>query len=355
MAFSILRTVGFRNLQDGIFDLNKRVIFFVGENGQGKTNILEALYVCAYGASFRAVKEANLIHEGSKEASVSVVVSGDVEHRVTIKFQGSKKTIFIDEKAVKSRKELLTVSPTIIFCHEDMEFISGSPERRRWFFDQTLSLYDPLYLEDLQRYRHILKLRNAVLKTGNLDTLESLNYQLIRVGIGLIQKRRAVSEQFSSVFSQLYEMIAGIEGLSLLYKPSWATLDFELILKQLKNIQERELLLKVSLSGPHRDRYLFIRNNQEFEIQASTGQRRLLALLLRIAQAKLFTSISGRLPVLLLDDVLLELDPEKRKKFFSFLPPNEQSFFTFLPEEPYERYQKGDTLVYHVRNGEIQS
>jgi DNA replication and repair protein RecF len=353
MAFSSLRTVAFRNLRDGIINFPSKTVFFVGENGQGKTNILEALYVCAYGASFRGVRDSRLIQEGSRESAVSALVTGFVDHQVTVKILGSRKVLQIDEKPIQSRKDLLSISPTIIFCHEDMDFISGSPERRRWFFDQTLSLYDSLYLEDLQRYRHILRLRNTVLKEGHLDTLETLDIQLVRIGCSLIEKREKVSRQFSEVFSKLYEAITGIDQVTLRYKPSWSTQNFDQIIEHLGKIRERELLLKMSLSGPHRDRYQFIRHDDEFEVQASTGQRRLLALLLRIAQAKLFTDMSNRLPVLLLDDVLLELDPEKRKKFFSVLPNHEQAFFTFLPEEPYERYQQDGTMVYHVRDGAL--
>lgn len=354
MSFSQLRTIGFRNLTDTLIEFPSKTVFLVGENGQGKTNLLEALYVCAYGSSFRGVRDAQLLKDGQREAALSAVLSGDIVHRVSIKLQGVQKSIQIDEKPVKNRKELLSLSPTIIFCHEDMEFVSGSPERRRWFFDQTLSLYDSLYLEDLQRYRHILKLRNVILKDGFSDTLESLDYQLVMVGITLIEKRKTIVNQFSNVFSQLYEKITGIGGVILRYRPSWSSTDRENILEHLVKTRERELFLKMSLSGPHRDRYQFVRYDREFETQASTGQRRLLALLLRVAQAMLYTSIARRLPVLLLDDVMLELDPEKRKKFFSVLPENEQTFFTFLPEEPYDRYQPHGTLVYHVKNGEFR-
>ena len=353
MAFSSLRTICFRNLTDTTIPFTSRSVFFVGENGQGKTNLLEALYVCAYGASFRGVRDVHLIREGCREAAVSALISGVVDYQVSVKLLGSRKLLQIDEKPLQSRKDLLSISPTIIFCHEDMEFVSGSPERRRWFFDQTLSLYDSLYLEDLQRYRHVLKLRNTVLKEGRLETLDLLDIQLVQIGVSLIEKRSKVAHQFSEVFSKLYESITGIDQVTLRYKPSWSTGEQSVILEHLNHIREREMLLKMSISGPHRDRYQFIRHDEEFEVQASTGQRRLLALLLRIAQAKLFTEMSHRLPVLLLDDVLLELDPEERKKFFWVLPEHEQAFFTFLPEEPYDRYQQGDTLVYHVKDGAL--
>jgi len=110
----------------------------------------------------------------------------------------------------------------------------------------------------------------------------------------------------------------------------------------------------LSLSGPHRDRYIFahnsfLQNNTDFTVKASTGQRRLLALLLRAAQSSRFSAKTGQNPILLLDDVLLEMDGEKRRRFLSVLPAYDQAFYTFLPDEPYQRYQKDDTLVYNVK------
>jgi DNA replication and repair protein RecF len=122
----------------------------------------------------------------------------------------------------------------------------------------------------------------------------------------------------------------------------------------LEKRREADRIAGVSLSGPHRDRYVFTRDGEEFSAQASTGQRRLLALLLRIAQARRFSEVTGKNPVLLLDDVLLELDPEKRRKFLLVMPEYEQAFYTFLPEEPYERYRKSHTLVYTVSGGVLR-
>jgi DNA replication and repair protein RecF len=119
----------------------------------------------------------------------------------------------------------------------------------------------------------------------------------------------------------------------------------------LEEKRDQEKALGLSLSGPHRDRFIFIRKEAEFSAKASTGQRRLLALLLRVAQARRFSLMTGKNPVLLVDDVLLELDPEKRRKFLSLMPEYDQAFYTFLPGEPYEQYRREDTLVYHVAGG----
>ena len=151
MAFTSLRTAAFRNLVDAELDLRAKDIFLVGENGQGKTNFLEALYFCSYASSFRGCKDGDLVRNGEKDCSASVSLNASFYNNVCIFFRDGKKCITLDGKKIEDRKELLSVAPSIVFCHEDMEFVSGTHERRRWFFDQTRSLWDPLYLEDLRK------------------------------------------------------------------------------------------------------------------------------------------------------------------------------------------------------------
>jgi DNA replication and repair protein RecF len=360
MSFALLKTIAFRNLFDAETNLHGKDIFLVGENGQGKSNFLEALYFCSYASSFRGSKDKELVRTGEKECFASLSVNASLYSNVAIAFNGQKKTITLDGKRVEDRKELLLVAPAIVFCHEDMEFVAGSPERRRWFFDQIRSLWDPLYLEDLRNYRHILKSRNALFRSDNrLDsqivaTLDALDPQLARYGLELIAKRRETAMEFSAVFEPLYREITGLAGIGVKYQPSWKEESFEAVLSLLSEKREADASMGISLSGPHRDRYIFTKDGEDFSSKASTGQRRLLALLLRVAQAMVFTDKTGKKPVLLLDDVLLELDGEKRRKFLLVMPEYEQAFYTFLPGEPFEKYRKSDTIVYYMESGRIR-
>ncbi len=353
MSFSSLRTVSYRNLSDGEVALGAREIYLVGENGQGKSNFLESLYVCSYGTSFRGVRDGELVRTGSREASVGAALSGGLHDKVLVKIEPQKKSVSVDGKRVEDRKELLSVAPSVVFCHEDMEFVAGTPERRRWFFDQSQSLHDPAYIEDLRRYRRILKVRNTLIKDRRPDMLDVVDPQIASYGLALMEKRRAAAKRFSETFGPLYEEVAGIAGIGVSYLPSWKDESETAIAESLMRRRETDMAMGTSLSGPHRDRYVFARRSIDFAAKASTGQRRLLALLLRVAQARRYYEATGGNPVLLLDDVLLELDPEKRRRFLSVLPDYDQAFFTFLPEEPYERYRKSDTLVYRVIEGRI--
>jgi DNA replication and repair protein RecF len=149
----------------------------------------------------------------------------------------------------------------------------------------------------------------------------------------------------------LYKKIAGIDNVKVDWKPCWKKNNLNDVMAYLQAGRERELFFGTTLSGPHKDMYYFECGGTEFSRKASTGQRRLLALLLRVAQASCFKEASGKNPVLLLDDVMLELDGEKRVLFLQSLPEYEQAFFTFLPEEPFSRYKKEDTLIYRVEQG----
>jgi DNA replication and repair protein RecF len=379
MFFSSLRTTSFRNLVDAEVFTGAKDVFLVGENGQGKTNFLEALYFCAYASSFRAVRDTELAHnrlfdklsdqsdqakindrrEGEKDFSASVKIAQSANDEILVKFEKGKKSVFINGKRAIDRKEMLSIAPSIVFCHEDMDFVSGTHERRRWFFDQTLSLYDPVYLEDLRRFRRVLKTRNTVLRdfsrNGTAQTeqiLDALDPQFAEYGRKLMEKRETAANQFSGVFGPLYEEVSGIAGVNVQYVKSWKKDD---ALSVLLEKRTGDTASGLSLSGPHRDRYVFAHNGLEFTGTASTGQRRLLALLLRAAQARRFSEVTGQNAILLLDDVLLEMDGEKRRRFLSVLPAYDQAFYTFLPEEPYQRYKKDDTLIYNVKNGKLES
>jgi len=373
MAVLSLRTAAFRNLADGEVDTASKEVFLIGENGQGKTNFLEALYFCAYASSFRGTKDKDLARSGENEFSVSsglgpvpeqdsLPLPGALPGHITVMLGAKGKSIILNGKKIDDRKDILETIPCVAFCHEDMEFVYGSQERRRWFFDQTQSLYDPVYLDDLRKYRRVLKTRNTVLREGKFsgnvrkteELLDALDPQLVEYGARLMEKRTLAAEHFSAVFSPLYFEVSGISGIGVSYVPSWKKEN------RLAECRPADLAQGTSVSGPHRDKYLFVKGESygagrgEFSETASTGQRRLLALLLRVAQARCFSGMSGKTPVLLLDDVLLELDGEKRRRFLSVMPAYEQAFFTFLPEEPYKKYAKSGTLVYYVKSGSIR-
>lgn len=355
MGFRQVRLYHFRNLADGVLPLEAPQVFLVGPNGQGKSNLLEALYVLSYGGSFRTRRDQELCKDDTADMALDGLYSddhGDLE--VAVRFKDNRKTIRVDNQPIGDRRDLVSRIPTVIFRHDDMAFVNGSPDMQRWFVDQTLSMYQPQYIDVLRRYRRILQNRNQVIRDGSNEAMLSVyDRQLAEAGLELLQQRHIVLQAFNRVFQEEFLYISRLEHpLVIEYRPGWRNLEtVEGVMEHLHGRREQEAALRTTTSGPHRDRMLFRVDGVDFLQRASTGQIRLVALILRVAQARFFREKTRRKPVLLLDDVLLELDGERRTRLVERLPESAQRVFTFLPGEPYGDYQTGETLVYGVDHG----
>lgn len=358
MSFSSLKFYNFRNLNDIEIKFSGKNIYLIGENGQGKTNFLEAVYLLCIGSSFRVKNESYLIKNGFSEMSVKGLYNNkDNSNNLQIKYQKGKKSIFVDNYRLTDRKQLLRDYPCIAFTHEDINYVNGPPAYRRQFINQTISLYDFAYIDSLRAYNRILKLRNRVLKERKTGLLDIYDSQLADAGIHIQQKREKLLSEFNSGFSELYKRISATDvDLILRYSPSWKISEKTEkadILNMLKEKRTADLMYGTSTSGPHRDRIGFYTGKSDFAVIASTGQIRLISLVLRASQASFAASVTGKKPVLLLDDVLLEMDLKKRQRFLDNLPEYNQAFFTFLPDENLVKGKNRDSF-YYVTAGNIK-
>ena len=362
MPFLYQTFYNFRNLKNDTIDLSKKEIFLVGENGQGKSNILESLYYSAYGISFRTHTDSQIIKNGEKNFSLNALynVEENNTQKISIIYENNKKRIEKNGKKIADRKELINTIPCILFSHSDMQFAIGEPEYRRFFIDQSLTLYDSIYIDDLRNYKKVLKSRNAVLKNHEYEMLDIYDKQLVDLGLIIQKKRKNIIFSFNQIFSSLFEEVTGISGVNISYHPSWKEKESENgnifpasqdILNYLLDRRNNEKENETTMSGPHRDRIDFVKDHKFFIPTASTGQCRLISLILRVAQAVFYTRATNLNPVILMDDVLLELDPSKRTKITSLLPQYDQLICTFLPGEPYERYMHDTTKVYKIEQG----
>lgn len=330
---------GFRNLKSCSLDTNAKQVILTGENGQGKTNLLEAVYLLCYGSSFKTTN----LKETIQYSQNSFLLKSDFEdaqgliRSSEIKFDGVKKTIRLDNKEIKDRKELIYSIPCIVFSHDDIEVVRGEPEFRRRFFDQTMAMYDPVFFDDLRRYKLTLRQRNAAIKASRIELLDVLDEQLVRFGMPLVKARSLVCESFSAIFPDLYENVAQEDRkMSISYRPSWdLDANYIQVLDHLKRQREQDIRMLTTTSGPHRDRFVITDKNGIFTNGASTGQMRLASLIFRSAQASFYRQKTGLDPVFLIDDVLLELDNLKRARYLGCLGSFNQAFFTFLPDEKY--------------------
>lgn len=287
-----------------------------------------------------------------------VVRTHGEDRSIQYRLDDKARTITVDQTPVVDRAKLVQNVPCVVFCHDDLSIVTGAPEVHRWFFDQTAALVDHHALEPQRRYQRILRLRNSALRERMYDLLPAYDTQLADAGSRIVTTRVQLVGHVSKWLSQLFsEVFQSDQSVQVTYQSSWpeANDDPDIIVEHLTHTRERDTEMVTTTSGPHRDRFRFQLGSARLAEVGSTGQLRLVSLLLRVVQARLITEQTGRLPVLLLDDVLLELDPRRRERMLDVLPDYDQAFFTFLPDERYARYSKESTRVFTVNGGRIEA
>lgn len=358
MRFIELWTNQFRNLACQRIPVDNRQVFLIGPNGQGKTNLLEAIYTLCYGSSFRTNQLKELTFHGQKAFKLEGVYLDDeqIRHTLQLEWKDAKRSMILDGREVKDRKELIYNIPCIVFSHDDIFFIKGEPEQRRRFFDQTMSMYNPLFFDDLRRYRLVLRQRNQAIKDGRVELLGMYDLQLANYGLAIQRERTRAVYEFDQIFPLMYRDVSQSNmDVHIEYHPSWKDCATEEeIVDYLSATRSRDMSLLTTTSGVHRDRFLVMEENQPFSQTGSTGQLRLASLIFRTAQMAFFQKKTGKQPLILVDDVLLELDFKKREQFLHLMQTYCQAFFTFLPEEHYfsELAEEG-ALLYTVQEGKF--
>lgn len=354
MHFLSLTINNFRNISSATINTDAEDIVLQGINGQGKTNLLESIYTLCYGSSFRTTNFKECIEHGCNGFSIKGVFINDYDEKevIQITYQDGKRKITIDGKEIKDRKELIYLFPCIVFCHEDINFIKGEPEERRRFFDQMMSLYSPVFFDCLRSYKTILAQRNAAIKSQQYSLVSLYNERLASFGLEIMRQRTEAVYVFNQIFPKLFSDVSKTDLiLEIDYQPSWKDLsDVDEIVSYLEDSIDRDVKMNTTTSGIHRDRFVIKSQYGNFSSIGSTGQLRLCSLIFRIAQARYFTINSGKKPILLIDDVLLELDSEKRALVLEELKDYSQAFYTFLPNERYFN-EKECGLQYLVEGG----
>lgn len=319
----------FRNVGFAALEFAGRQHFLTGANGQGKTNLLEAAGFLTAMRSFRATDHKVLIGHGQHCAAIAFVVEHERlgEAHVTIKLRHDGKELWHEQTRVPRLAEHVGKFPTVVFSSQDMQLVRGSPASRRRWLDLTLAAMDAGYLRALQNFTRALDARNALLKSGRAAPAELAAFEqaLAPAAAELIGLRSAGLRALGKLLQEFYaRLTGGTEPASLAYEPNFADGSAEALLARLEAGRARDVQFRATLVGPHRDDFHFKVRHTAAKDFASEGQQRSLVLALRLAQAKWFHERSGVRPVLLADDVLGELDPERRARFWSAIDPESQ-------------------------------
>ncbi len=351
-----LRLRDFRNYPRLDADFAPGFHLLLGDNAQGKTNILEAIYLMATLRSFRGVGGAQMIRHGQRGYFVGGNVVAQGHREIKMFWSASERKLALDGQPVKKLIDYLGVLRTVVFCTEDLQLVKGAARARRRFLDLLLAQTQPGYLPLLQRYMRAVRARNALLKQRAVDeaALDSFSQELVRLGDEVIHARRELAPKFSPLARLAYRRISNdAEELRIEYQPSVKT-DFAVELAQSRS---RERSYRSTLVGPHRDDLQLLLTGKSAAQFGSEGQKRTLAIALKMAQAEFLAGMHGSPPILLIDDVMGELDVKRRGGFLPLLEQARKTsgqVFMTATEENWPRELGKDLQRWDVKNGTLQ-
>jgi DNA replication and repair protein RecF len=342
----------FRNVPFAELTFSGRQQFFVGANGQGKNSLLEAVGFVSTLRSFRTTDARLLIAHGQSEAALAC----EFDHerfgvsKSVLKLRAGSKTVECDGEKISRLGDYLGRFPTVVFSSQDQQWVRGAPGLRRRWLDFTLAAMDPVYLRGLQAYHKALAERNALLKRGvSGGELSAFEKPLALAATEVQQKRVAGVAELAAHVATAYSQIAdGAEHVDLRYAPDITAENASAWLGVFERGRTRDQQFRTTVAGPHRDDFHVLLDSRAARDFGSEGQQRCLVLALRLAQVSFFRSRSGVEPLLLADDVLGELDPVRRRRFWATLGETRQVLATgtSLPEA-----ELGEWEVFRVAGG----
>lgn len=354
----------FRNISKVNFDFDKNINIFIGNNAQGKTNILESIYFLAITRSHRTHNELNLIKNEELYTKVSGVFNDDTEnvHSLSILLNAKGKKVSVDNLVQKRISNYLSRLNVIMFCPDDLEIIKGSPSVRRKFLNIELSQFRNDYVLLLKEYNQILKQRNEYLKQKNnakfdrtyfniiTDKLVDKNIELAKIRYDFINK---INSNLESVFND----IAGMGNLKIKYKSFIHEEDLkkgdlkDFLLDKYNSLFMSELLQKTTLLGCHKDDFKMYLNDLDVTEFCSQGQQRLSILSLKLAEIEVFIKEKNTKPIILLDDIFSELDEIKKNNIIKYFKRDDQIFITTTDIKDISDDLKKKSDIYIVDNG----
>ena len=361
-----IRLINIRNYDNVSLNFNKNINIFVGKNAQGKTNLIESIYMCASGKSFRTNKDKEIISFSKDEAYIGTYINlNNYNKFIEIKIHKDKpKRIRINKTELKSFKELNSGLYVVLFCPDDLRIIKDGPQERRNFLDSFISQLKPVYNYNLNRYKKIMLQRNNLLKSNkfkmdSINLLDLFDVQIAKVGTSIVIERYKYIKALSNICKDTHSKITkNMEELALHYFSNVPILNDKQEIEQnyislLKKNLKRDLELGTTEIGPHRDDLLMYINEKDAKIYGSQGQQRTVILSMILSEVEMIKDEIGTYPVLLLDDVFSELDEERREYLIKFFG-NMQVFITLTDSENLKSMDGLDKTIFYIDSGKLK-
>ena len=365
MILKKIKLVNYRNLVKQEIEFSKNINIFIGDNAQGKTNLLESIYFLALTKSYRT-NDNNLVNKDS----LSLKIKGDIKDSnilksLSIELSEDNKKVRINNNLVNKISDYITNLNVILVCPEDINILQGTPQERRNFLNIELSQISKNYIKKYNEFNKILKIRNNYLKMcyGNINTdnryLDSLTENLIEREIDIYQERNNFVNLINENISKIYKDIIGIDNFKVIYETNIDLDNFdreylkEKLTKKYKDSLNKEIENGMTLYGPHRDDIKFLIGEDDIKIYGSQGQQKVAIISLKLSEISIFKSITGSNPIILLDDVFSELDIKTRNKLIKYIDSDIQVIITTNDTKGLNKKFIDSSKIFNVVKGKI--
>lgn len=351
----------FRNYTNLELDFDKRINIFIGNNAQGKTNILESIYVLSLTKSHRTNKDIYLIKQNELFTKVTgTILEDDNTNKYEVLINKDYKRVSINDNSLKKVSEYISKINAIMFCPDDLEIIKGSPQLRRSFFNISISGFNNNYVKDLGEYNKILRSRNEYLKSNefiNKEYFDVLTNKLIDLNIKIYLERIRYVEKINKYIKDIYKSITKKDNILLKYDSFIESTNEDDIKRELQDkfdrIYDNELFQKVTLIGVHRDDFSIYIDDTKINNYGSQGQHRISILCLKLSEIKIYENEYHKEPILLLDDIFSELDNTKKSNIIKFIDNNLQVFITSTDLNNIDKKIIKNADIFKITNGKV--
>lgn len=365
MIIKKINVINFRNLVKQTITFDKKINIFIGDNAQGKTNILESVYFLALTKSYRT-NDSNLVNKKELFTKVKGEVRDiGVYKNLSVEIIDDQKKVKVNNNEVKKIADYITNLNVILVSPEDINILQGTPAERRNFLNIELSQISKNYIKKYNEFNKILKIRNNYLKmlynSSNPDRryLDSLTENLIEREIDIYQERKKFIDNINKNISNIYEDIIGIKNFNIIYETNIDFENFESdylkerLKEKYQNSLRKEIENGMTLYGPHRDDLKFMIGEDDIKIYGSQGQQKVAIIALKLSEISIFKDYTNTNPIILLDDVFSELDVKTRNKLINFIPSDIQVVITSNDTKGINKKFLESAKIYKVTNGKI--
>ena len=365
MFLEQLDIINFRNYDKTSLNLSKNINIFYGNNAQGKTNILEAIYFLGFAKSYRTKNDYDLLKYNKRSFKVEAILNkNDIKSKYIIKYKDEKK-YFIDQAEYKKISDYISNINIISFTPDDIEILKGLPDVRRKFIDDELGqLYNTYYKVNIE-YKKILKMRNEILKKYNITNQIDLNYfnilteYLIDKATFIYRARKKFIDKLNEFVAGIYKEIIGLDGFKIIYKSQLSDNIYtnDSIKKELKEKFEvnfiKEKDMGVTLFGPHRDDFEFFLANSNLKYYGSQGQQKLAVLTIKLAEILIFKKQTNYYPILLLDDIFSEFDKDRVNNILKYVNDEMQVIITTTNVKNVKKTLLNNSKLFYIEQGNV--